>query len=143
MLVTPTPKVEIWRVDEITTPRRWAWLVLFTSSTTLLCCALPILLVSLGLGAVSASLFANLPFLVTLVQYKAWMFAASGAVLALTAWLLFRSGRVCPADLGLAAQCEKVHRWNTRFFWASVGIWGIGFATAYLALPVYLWLGGD
>jgi len=57
-------------VHETTTPWRWAWLVLFAFSTTLVCCALPILLVSLGLGAVSASLFANLPFLVTLAQYK-------------------------------------------------------------------------
>ncbi len=130
-------------MDDITTPRRWAWLVLFASSTTLICCALPILLVSLGLGAVSASLFANLPFLVTLAQYKAWMFAASGAVLALTAWLLYRAGRACPADPKLAEQCEKVHGWNIRFFWVSVGIWVAGFGTAYLALPIYLWLGGD
>jgi len=49
---------------------RWGWLVLFTSSATLICCALPILLVTLGLGAVSASLFSTLPFLVVL----AWHF---------------------------------------------------------------------
>ena len=129
-------------MDETTVPRRWSWLVLFASSTTLVCCALPILLVSLGLGAVSASLFANLPFLVTLAQYKAWMFASSGAVLVLSAWLLFRSGRACPADPELAERCEKAHRWNTRFFWVSVGIWVAGFGTAYLALPIYSWLGG-
>jgi len=129
-------------MDETITPRRWAWLVLFTSSTTLICCALPILLVSLGLGAASASMFANFPFLVTLAKYKVWIFAASGAVFALTAWLLFRSGRTCPADPKLAEQCEKAHRWNTRFFWVSAAILIVGFATAYLALPVYLWLDG-
>jgi hypothetical protein len=129
-------------VTESTTPRNWAWVVLFTSSTTLICCALPILLVSLGLGAVSASLFANLPFLVTLAQYKAWIFAASGGVLVLTAWLLFRLGRACPADPELAEQCEKAHRWDTRIFWVSVGIWVAGFGTAYLALPIYSWLEG-
>lgn len=125
---------------EATAPRRWAWLVLFASSTTLICCALPILLVTLGLGAVSAALFANLPFLVTLAQYKAWMFAASGAVLTLTAWLLYRPGRACPADPELAAQCEWAHRWNLMLFRVSTGIWGLGFAAAYLALPIYLWL---
>lgn len=129
-------------MDDTPVPRRWSWLVLFASSTTLVCCALPILLVSLGLGAVSASLFANLPFLVTLAQYKAWMFAGSGGVLLLAAWLLFRSGRVCPADPDLAEQCEKAHRWNTRLYWVSVGIWVAGLGAAYLALPVYLWLEG-
>ena len=129
-------------MDETPVPRRWSWLVLFASSTTLVCCALPILLVSVGLGAVSASLFANLPFLVTLAQYKAWMFAGSGGVLLLAAWLLFRPGRACPADPVLAEQCEKAQRWNKRFYWVSVGIWVAGFGAAYLALPIYLWLEG-
>lgn len=123
-------------------PRKWAWIVLFTSATTLVCCALPILLVSLGLGAVVATLFANLPFLVTLAQQKAWIFAASGGVLMLTAWLLYRPGRACPLDPELAQQCEKAHRWNTRLFWVSAGIWVAGFAAAYLALPVYARLAG-
>jgi hypothetical protein len=129
-------------MDETPVPRRWSWLVLFASSTTLVCCALPILLVSIGLGAVSASLFASLPFLVTMAQYKAWMFAGSGGVLVLAAWLLFRPGRACPADPDLAEQCEKAHRWNKRFYWVSVGIWVAGFGAAYLALPIYLWLEG-
>jgi len=116
--------------------------VLFASSTTLICCALPILLVSLGLGAVSAALFATLPFLVTLAQYKAWMFGASGGMLAFMAWLLFRPGRACPADPALAEQCESLRDWNIRFYWLSVAVWLIGFGTAYLALPVYLWLEG-
>ena len=130
-------------MDETNTMTRWGWLVLFASSTTLVCCALPILLVSIGLGAVSASLFATVPFLVTLAQYKAWMFGASGGVLAFTAWLLCRSDRACPADPELAALCESAHRWNTKLFWVSIGIWAVGFGAAYLVLPLYLWLGGD
>ncbi len=117
-------------------------MVLFASSTTLVCCALPIFLVSLGLGAVSASLFADLPFLVTLAQHKGWMFIGSGAVLLVTGRLLFRPGRTCPTDPKLAQLCETAHRWNTRFFWSSSVIWVIGFAAAYLALPIYSWLEG-
>ena len=124
------------------TSRRWTWLLLFASSTTLICCALPILLVSLGLGAVSAALFANLPVLMSLAKYKAWMFGATGGLLALTAWLLYRTGRTCPADPELADHCENIRRWNIRFYWTSVAVWLIGFGTAYLALPIYLWLEG-
>ncbi len=142
MTTTQTSMVEERNMDEFTTPRRWTWLILFASSTTLICCALPILLVSLGLGAVSAWLFASLPFLMSLVQYKAWMFGATAGVLAFTAWLLFRPGRACPADPELAELCENVRRWNIRFYWASVAVWLIGFGTAYLALPIYLWLEG-
>ena len=102
--------------------------------------ALPILLVSLGLGAVSGSLFASMPFLVTLAQQKGWMFAGSAGLLALTAWILYRPGRACPADPDLAEWCENVRRWNIRFYRASVGIWVAGFGAAYLALPIYSWL---
>jgi len=69
------------------------------------------------------------------------MFTGSGAVLMLTGWLLFRSGRACPADPELAQLCDRAYRWNTRFFWSSGVIWVIGFAAAYLALPIYQWFG--
>ncbi len=128
-------------MTEATSPRKWAWIVLFTSSSTLICCALPILLVSLGLGAVSATLFASFPFLVTLAQYKTWMFSGSAVVLALTGWLLYRPGRACPTDPDLAEQCESAHRWNLRFFWVAAAVWMAGAAAAYLSLPIYLWLG--
>ncbi|MDQ7050407.1 MAG: hypothetical protein Q9M92_13100 [Enterobacterales bacterium] len=50
--------------DLIKTPKKWGVIILFTSSATLLCCALPILLVSLGMGAVVASLYGEyLPWL--------------------------------------------------------------------------------
>lgn len=122
-----------WRVEQ----SRWGWLLLLTSTTTLVCCALPILLVTIGLGAVSAALFSNLPFLGVLAAHKAWLFSFSGALLIAAGWALFRPGRVCPADPALAAQCEKTHRWNARVFRVSVAIWSIGFAAAYLSLPLY------
>ncbi len=108
---------------------QWGWLVLFASMGTLLCCALPMLLVTLGMGAVMASLASNLPFLVTLSQYKVWTFTASGFLLVLSAIVLFRSGRMCPTDPGLAVQCERARYWNTRLFWVAVVIWLVGLAT--------------
>lgn len=116
--------------------QRWGWLILFASSGTLVCCALPIVLVALGLGAVSASLFASLPFLATLALNKTWLFGATGLLLALSGWALYRPGRTCPNEPALAAQCETAHRWNSRLYWVSVAIWGIGFIAAYLSVPI-------
>ena len=115
-------------------PRNWGWLVLFTSMGTLLCCALPILLVSLGMGAVVASLASNAPILITLSQNKFWMFLISAIVLLIVAYLLYRPGRTCPTDPALAKQCNSAYKWNQRFFWVSVMIWVMGFFMAY-ALP--------
>ena len=119
---------------------RMTWLALFTTMGTLVCCALPITLVALGMGATMASLVSNVPFLVTLSQYKIWVFAISGALLVLSGWLLYRAGRACPTDPTLAALCDKTQKWNRRIYWSSVGLWGIGFFAAFLALPLQIWL---
>jgi len=116
--------------------KRWSWLTLFASSTTLICCALPILLVTVGLGAVSAAMFANVPFLGTLVENKLWLFIGSGLILSFSAWSVYRPGRTCPTDPELAAQCTKADTWNKRVLMFSASMWAIGFIAAYLSVPM-------
>lgn len=117
------------------------WLTLLASGTTLVCCALPIALVTLGFGATVAALTSALPALVVLSDHKAWLFGGSAALMAVTAWSLWRPGRACPADPALAARCERGLRWNRRLLAVSAGIWAVGFFAAYLALPLRIWLG--
>lgn len=119
---------------------RWGWLILFTSSSTLICCALPILLVSLGLGAVSASLFSTLPFLTTVAQYKSLVFMMSAAVLAVATWAVFRPNRACPTEPEVAGECQRADSFNRRVVKLSIFLWLMGFSAAYLSLPVYKWL---
>jgi mercuric ion transport protein len=116
-------------------PRTWSWLLLFTTSGTLICCAIPITLVSLGLGAAVASMASSVPWLVTLSMYKGWMFAISGGLIALSAWTVYRPGRVCPTDPVLAAACARADRWNNRFIWLSGALWCVGFFAAFV-LPM-------
>src|SRR4051812_49873489 len=58
-----------------------SYLSLFTSFGTLLCCALPSLLVLLGLGATVASFLAAAPWLVTLSRHKTWVFVVAGLLI--------------------------------------------------------------
>ena len=119
---------------------RLAWLTLFTAGGTLICCALPITLVSLGMGAAVASVVSSVPLLISLSLHKVWVFGISACLLLLVGWLLYRPGRACPADPELAALCERTQRWNRRIFIISVTLWVIGFFAAYLALPLQVWL---
>jgi hypothetical protein len=116
------------------------WLALFASTGTLICCALPIILVTLGLGATVAALTSAFPFLITLSEHKAWVFAFSGMMLALSGWLLYRPARSCPVDAGMGQLCNSANLWNRRIYWSSVIIWCIGAFAAYLALPLLMWL---
>jgi hypothetical protein len=116
------------------------WVSLFASASTWICCALPILLVTVGAGAILAGITNQFPLLTVLGAHKNWMFAISGVLLAAAAGLTWRSGQQCPADPVLAQQCQRVRRWNKRILWASMIIWLIGFVAAYLALPVRMYL---
>lgn len=113
---------------------------LLLAAGTLLCCALPLFLVSIGLGASVAALTSAAPWLVSLSHYKFWMFAGSAVALAGAAWLMFRPGRACPADPQLAGQCMRLDRWNRRILVLAAAIWCAGVAAAYLWLPAQRWM---
>src|SRR5438105_15408118 len=68
-------------------PRTAFWLQylsLFSSLGTLLCCALPSLLVLLGLGATVASVLPSVSWLVTLSRHKLWVFVVAGLLIAMS-----------------------------------------------------------
>ncbi len=117
------------------------WATLFASTGTLVCCALPILLVTLGLGATVAALTNAFPLLIKISEYKTWVFAGAGVMLILSDWIMYRPNRTCPSDPELARICAQTLKWNRRILWTSATVWGIGFFAAYLALPLRIWLG--
>jgi hypothetical protein len=125
--------------DKIKKPRQWGWFILLTSSVTLVCCVIPIILVSIGMGAVVAGLYGSLPFLTFLGIHKAWTFVITALILTLAAWALYRPNRSCPVDPELAKACNSAHKWNIRLFWVSVLLWSISFFAAYLLLPITQW----
>ncbi len=124
-------------MDKLKKSNRWGWLVLFTTTSTLLCCALPIVLVSLGAGAVVASVASTAPWLVWLTQHKIWVFAISALLLILAGWSLYRPGRSCPANPELGKYCTKAHDLNGKIWKISVVLWLIGFLASYI-LPYFI-----
>ena len=103
-------------------PRLWGWTLIFTTSATLVCCVIPIVLVTIGMGAAVASLASSAPWLIALTMHKGWVFAVSGALIAAGAWAVYRPGRACPADPELAAACASADKWNRRFVLAPAAI---------------------
>ena len=119
---------------------KFKWLTLFVSSGTLLCCALPILLVSMGFGAVVASLKFNIPGLLFLTEHKMWTLSLSALLLMGLAWMIWRPNQTCPADPELAELCQQSKKWNKRIFIVSAVVWFIGFFFSVLLLPLRLYL---
>jgi len=113
-----------------------SWMTLFVSTGTLLCCALPILLVSLGFGSVVASLYYNLPQLVFLAEHKFWILIVSVLLLIVLGWVIWRPNQYCPTDPLLASYCKKSKIWNKGLFCMSVVIWLMGLFFSVLLLPL-------
>ncbi len=113
-------------------------LSLFTSVGTLLCCALPALLVTLGAGAALAGLVSSAPWLVALSKYKLWTFSIAG-ILLLVAGIMRWHGRnaPCPIDPVKAKACTRLRRVSAWIYWLSVAIYAIGFFFAFIAVHVF------
>jgi len=92
---------------------------LFVSTGTLVCCALPALMVSLGMGAVLAGLVSDFPALIWLSQNKVFVFGLSAIMIALAGGMLWYARTLpCPIDPAKAKACK-----NLRVF--SWWVWGI------------------
>lgn len=108
---------------------------------TLACCALPIALVAVGAGSVVASLVSTAPWLVTMSQYKEWVFVFSALFLTVDYWVLYRSRSVVCQPGGVCHVSHPFGRWMRRVFGVSVGLYLVGIVAAYLALPIAKFLG--
>ena len=108
-------------------------LAILSSFSTLVCCALPVALVSIGAGAALASVVTALPQLVWLSEHKLPLFAFAGLMLVLSGVSAYRNHNApCPADPAQAKSCMRLRRWSERIFYFSAVLYVIGFFFAFL-----------
>ena len=113
---------------------------LFSSFSTLLCCALPSILVLLGMGTTVASLLLAAPWLVDLSRHKVWTFSIAGVLIAVSFVMTYRiaplllEGETCDADD--PTTCGEVSKVSRVILWGSAVLWSCGFFVAYLLGPL-------
>ena len=116
-----------------------SYLSLFTSFGTLLCCAFPSLLVSIGMGATFAGLIGVFPQIVWLSQNKILIFSLAGILILISSRLLYinRSAQ-CPIDPDQARACAMSRKWSIRIIILSSLLWFCGFFFAFLAPLIFI-----
>ena len=115
-----------------------AFLSLFTSTGTLICCALPALLVSLGAGAVMAGLVEAVPQITWLGKNKELVFAIAGLLLVASgAWQWHARNLPCPADKAKAAACARARKVSWIVWGLSVALFAIGAFFAFFAAALF------
>lgn len=109
-----------------------AYLNLFASLATLFCCALPALLVLVGLSLTSVlTFFTAIPGWQAFGAYDIWLFPLCGVLLALGFYFAYfrqsrLQGEACeiPAG-GRETACSTATRWNRRILWLSAFLYGL------------------
>ncbi|KQT34187.1 hypothetical protein [Methylophilus sp. Leaf414] len=121
-------------INHLQTTKRLNLLSLFTSGSTLICCALPATLVAIGSVATLTSLVSQFPQLIWISEHKALVFGLAAVMLLLAGWLQWRARSLpCPTDPQLAMLCMKTRRQSLWVYWISVTLFLIGSFFAFVA----------
>jgi hypothetical protein len=108
------------------------FLTLFTSTSTLICCALPALLVALGMGAALAGMVSRFPQLIWISEHKDWVFGVGAIFLVAGGFAQWNARNLpCPADPQQARACAAARRWSLGIYFVSVSLFLIGAIFAY------------
>lgn len=114
-------------------------LALFASASTLLCCALPALLVTIGAGAVMAGLATTVPGYVWLTAHKGTLFIVAGVLLAASFFARWVTRNApCPADQRQARACNRMRRMGGIILWIAMVAYLIGGFFAFFAADLLL-----
>lgn len=118
-----------------------SFLALFTSTGTLICCALPAAVAGIAGGTAVTSMISIFPWLVPLSANKEWIFLGAGMMLILSGILIYRpKGKVACSITG-GQGCEVAGTFSKVTFWASLIIFLIGSFFAYGFYPLQRVLG--
>jgi hypothetical protein len=110
------------------------FLTLFASSSTLICCALPALLVALGAGSVMASLVSHVPGFIWLSTHKLYVFLFATVMLALSGYGQWHSRKTaCPIDPNQRDACQSGKKWSLYIYFFSLACYLVGGFFAFIA----------
>ena len=113
-------------------------LSLFTSIGTLLCCALPALLVTLGMGAALAGFISVAPWITVISEYKIFIFVGAGILLILSGYFLWINRNApCPTDAKQAKACALLRKFSLYTIIISIVIYIVGFFFAFFAADLF------
>jgi len=121
-------------VDDLRPALGASFVSLLASGSTLVCCALPALLVALGAGATLVTLTRHVPQLIWLSEHKAMVFGFAALALTLAGVWQWRARSLpCPADPRAARACAQARRVSSAVYAVSVLLFLIGGFFAFVA----------
>jgi len=116
------------------------FLALFTSTGTLLCCALPAAIAAVAGGAAVGAFVSTFPWLISISHYKGWIFSIALLLIIFSGILTFRPHGALACSITGGQGCKAAGRFSKVMFWISVVIYVVGFFFSYAAVPLLRFL---
>jgi hypothetical protein len=105
--------------------RLWGSVALLASSSTLVCCVIPALLVTMGFGATLAGMISTFPQLTLLSEHKLAVFSVAALLLAAAGYARSRpEAQTCPSDPLLAEACRRSKKFGSILFYIATILFG-------------------
>jgi hypothetical protein len=121
-------------INHLSKTKMTSLISLFTSASTLICCAIPSLLVALGAGAALSSVISAVPQLVWFSVHKIAIFTVAGVMLAASGYMQWYASKLpCPVDINLARVCNEARSMSRKIYYFSIAIYLIGIFFAFIA----------
>ena len=90
------------------------------------------------MGAALAGFVSAVPWITTVSDYKAYVFAGAGLMLALSTYLQWRGRHApCPADPAKGKACSRLRKISWGILGFAILIYVIGFFFAFLAADIF------
>ena len=111
---------------------------LFASSGTIICCALPSLLVAVGAGASLSSFLGAFPEIIWISQYKEYVFLFAFISIIFAGIVQWKARNLpCPTNQKLAEQCKRSRKLSFYIYLFSAILLSTGFIFTFI-LPILL-----
>jgi len=120
--------------------KAFSFLTLFTSTSTLLCCALPAVLVTIAGGATVTSLISIFPWLIPLSRNKEWLFLFAGLLIVLSVIITFYPKGSVACSIAGKGGCDVTRNFTGIMLYISIAMFCTGLFFAYLFIPLLRWL---
>lgn len=105
--------------------------LLISNGGVMLCCVLPAILVSLGLGSSLATFLSEYPIFIKITSYKDYIFLFVFFILSFNGYILYKNNKkVCEIN-NLNKECIEVKRVSKLLYFISIFIFLISLYLSY------------
>lgn len=119
-------------INKSTYQKIFAFFSLFTSTGTLLCCALPALIATIAGGTAVGSLLTVFPWLVPLSVHKTYIFLIAGTFIIISGFMIFNSKNTNQCSTNGFENCQTAKTFSKWMFLFSCAIYFVGVFFAYM-----------